>query len=136
MPSNVASPLCGRLPPATYLIFQTESDLIRPAPAHLLVTLDEHPGSINDGGWAFAMYDPDQRAKAQLIDFPASHHQRAGALTFADGHAEMHRWLDARTRPCIRHRAEIAHVATPNNQDADWLAARVSSPRDGTKSWW
>jgi type II secretory pathway pseudopilin PulG len=124
------------LPPSTYMIFQTESDLIRPAPVNLLVMLDEHPDSINDGGWAFQMHDPDQRAQAQLIDIPASYHHGAGALALADGHAEMHPWLDARTRPPIRHRTEITHVATPNNPDADWLAARVSSRRDGTKSWW
>ena len=91
---------------------------------------------INDGGWAFHMYDPDQRAQANLIDFPASYHNGAGALAFADGHAEIHKWLDARTRPKIHYRSEITHVATPNNPDADWLAARVSSRRDGTKPWW
>lgn len=124
------------LPPSTYRIYQTESDLIHPAPSNLLVLLDEHPNSINDGGWAFQMYDPDQRARANLIDLPASYHNGAGALAFADGHAELHRWLDARTRPPIRYRSEITHVATPNNPDTDWLAARVSSRRDGTKPWW
>ena len=124
------------LPPSTYIIFQKESDIIRPAPANLLVLLDEHPDSINDGGWAFQMFDPDQRPQASLIDLPAGYHNRAGGLAFADGHAEIHKWLDARTRPPIHYRSEITHVATPNSLDADWLAARISSRRDGTKSWW
>jgi len=38
------------LPPSTYMIFQTESDIVHPAPSNLLVLLDEHPDSINDGG--------------------------------------------------------------------------------------
>ncbi len=122
------------LPPATYMIFQKESEIVRPT--SLLVLLDEHPDSINDGGWAFQMYDPDQRARANLIDFPASYHNGAGALAFADSHAEIHKWRDARTRPPIHYRSEITHVATPNNPDADWLAERISSRRDGTKSWW
>jgi prepilin-type processing-associated H-X9-DG protein len=124
------------LPPSIYIIFQKESDIFHPVPAKLMVFLDEHPDSINDGGWAFRMFDPDQRAQAELIDFPASYHNGAAALAFADSHAEIHKWLDARTRPPVRHRSEITHVATPNNPDADWLAARVSSRRDGAKSWW
>ena len=124
------------LPPSTYIIFQKESDMIQPSPVNLLVLLDEHPDSINDGGWAFQMHDPDQRAQANLIDIPASYHNGAGGLAFADGHSEIHRWLDARTRPPIHYRSEITHVATPNNPDSDWLAARVPSRRDGTKSWW
>lgn len=124
------------LPPSIYHIFQMESDIIHPAPANLVVLLDEHPDSINDGGWAFHMYDPDQRAEGNLVDLPASYHGGAGALTFADGHAEMHKWLDARTRPKIQYRTEVTHVATPFNPDADWLAARISSRRDGSKPWW
>lgn len=123
------------LPASNYMIFQKESDIARPSPSMLLVFLDEHPDSINDGGWAFPMYDPDERARANLIDYPASYHNGAGALTFADGHAEIHRWLDPRTRPAIRFTNEIAHAKTPNNPDTDWLAARVSSRRDGAKPW-
>ncbi len=124
------------LPPSTYIIFQKESDIIRPSPANLLVLLDEHPDSINDGGWAFQMHDPDQRALGNLIDIPASYHNGAGGLVFADGHSEIHKWRDARTRQPIRHKSEITHIATPNSPDSDWLAARVSSRIDGTKPWW
>ncbi len=124
------------LPPTTYVVFQKDSDITGLSPANLLVLLDEHPDSINDGGWAFQMYDPDQRAQARLIDIPASYHNGAGGLSFADGHAEIHQWLDARTKPPVRYQTEITHLATPNNLDADWLAARISRRRDGTKSWW
>jgi len=98
--------------------------------------LDEHPDSINDAGWAFQMHDPDQRAQARLIDIPSSYHNGAGSLSFGDGHSEIHRWLDARTQPPIHFTNNVSNVATPNNPDADWLAARVSSRKDGTKSWW
>jgi len=124
------------LPPSTYIVFQKESEVVNPAPANLLAFLDEHPDSINDAGWAFQMHDPDQRAQAKLIDIPASYHNGAGSLSFADGHSEIHRWLDPRTRPAIHYTNNVSNVATPNNADADWLAARVSSRKDGTKSWW
>ncbi len=124
------------LPPSTYIVFQKETDIINPAPANLLALLDEHPDSINDAGWAFQMHDPDQRTQARLIDIPASYHNGAGGLSFADGHSETHKWLDARTRPRIHFTNNVSNVATPNNPDSDWLAARVSSRKDGTKSWW
>lgn len=124
------------LPPSTYIVFQKESDIINPAPANLLTLLDEHPDSINDAGWAFQMHDPDQRGQARLIDIPASYHNGAGSLSFADGHSEVHKWLDARTKPSIHFTNNVSNVATPRSPDSDWLAARVSSRRDGTKSWW
>jgi prepilin-type N-terminal cleavage/methylation domain-containing protein/prepilin-type processing-associated H-X9-DG protein len=124
------------LPPSNYIVFQRESDIITPGPGSLLTFLDEHPDSINDAGLAFQMHDPDQRARARLIDIPASYHNGAGSLSFADGHSEVHKWLDARTKPPIRHTNDVSNVATPNNPDADWLAARISARRDGRKSWW
>jgi len=124
------------LPPSTYIVFQMESDMINPSPANLLTLLDEHPDSINDAGWAFQMHDPDEQSRARLIDIPASYHNGAGSLSFADGHSEIHKWLDARTKPPIHHSNDVSNVATPNNLDSDWLAARVSSRKDGTKSWW
>ena len=124
------------LPPSNYMVFQREADIVIPAPVHLLTFLDEHPDSINDAGWAFQMHDPDQRAQARLIDLPASYHNGAGSVAFADGHTEIHRWLDPRTKPPIRSTNNVSNISTPSNPDADWLAARVSSRRDGTKSWW
>ena len=124
------------LPPSNYIVFQKEGDIINPAPANLLTLLDEHPDSINDAGWAFQMHDPDQRAQARLIDIPASYHNGAGSLSFADGHSEIHRWLDARTKPPIHYTNDVSNIPTPNSSDSDWLAARVSSRKDGTKSWW
>lgn len=124
------------LPPSNYIVFQKESDIVTPSPANLLTFLDEHPDSINDAGWAFQMHDPDQRARARLIDIPASYHNGAGSLSFADSHSEVHRWLDARTKPPVRYTNDVSNIATPNSPDADWLAARVSARRDGKKSWW
>ena len=124
------------LPPSNYIVFEKESEVVHPAPVNLLAFLDEHPDSINDAGWAFQMHDPDRRSQAKLIDIPASYHNGAGSLSFADGHAEIHKWTDPRTRPSIHYTNNVSNIATPNNPDADWLAARVSSRRDGAKSWW
>jgi prepilin-type N-terminal cleavage/methylation domain-containing protein len=68
------------------------TDLNTPGPAKTWVVVDEHPDSINDGSFYFnAGYEPSMY---EWRDFPASHHDGACGFSFADGHAEMHRWLE------------------------------------------
>ncbi len=70
-------------------------DLNQPGPANVFVMLDEHPDSINDALYAF---DPGYTAGAETWrDLPASFHNRTGSFSFADGHSEIHKWVDGRT---------------------------------------
>ena len=46
------------------------------------VTIDEQPDSLNDGQF----YIED---KTDWIDFPACYHNKAGGVSFADGHSEF-----------------------------------------------
>ncbi len=70
-------------------IFKKQADLIRPTPANCWVFLDESPGSINDGWF---VCDPTQATT--WVDIPASYHNGAGGLSFADGHAQIKKWTD------------------------------------------
>jgi prepilin-type processing-associated H-X9-DG protein len=54
--------------------------------------VDEHPDSINDGWLITAVETPDH-----WEDLPASYHNGACGFGFADGHAEIKKWLDAST---------------------------------------
>ena len=56
------------------------------------LTLDEHPDSIND---AFFVTDPNVN---NWQDIPASYHNGACGFSFADGHAEVHKWLSAASK--------------------------------------
>ena len=60
-----------------------------PNPAMTWVTLDEHADSINDG---FFINDINT---GQWSDTPASYHNGACGFSFADGHAEIHKWKSA-----------------------------------------
>jgi prepilin-type N-terminal cleavage/methylation domain-containing protein/prepilin-type processing-associated H-X9-DG protein len=62
-------------------------------PANTFVMLDEHPDSINDG---YYLNNPD--GATQWGDTPASYHNGACGLSFADGHSEIHKWLSASTK--------------------------------------
>ncbi len=63
-------------------------------PTQILVFLDEHPDSINDG------YFINKAYFHKWYDLPASYHNGAAAFSFADGRSEIHRWLhDGTKRP-------------------------------------
>jgi prepilin-type N-terminal cleavage/methylation domain-containing protein/prepilin-type processing-associated H-X9-DG protein len=72
-------------------IYHKESDIIRPGIANLWVFIDENPSSINDGAF---ICDPEYPTPNAWIDYPASYHNGAGGISFADGHAEIHKWRD------------------------------------------
>jgi prepilin-type N-terminal cleavage/methylation domain-containing protein/prepilin-type processing-associated H-X9-DG protein len=82
------------------------------------VFLDEHPDSISTiAFWT----SPTGGNGAKLVSFPGSQHKGAATISFADGHAESHRWLDPRTRPPVTGRNELAETNSPHNPDVAWL---------------
>ena len=95
-------------------------------PAMRFVFLDEHPDSLNAGGFANMMVPIP--ASARIIDFPASFHNGAGGISFSDGHAEIRKWRDARTRPVPHYNSNLQlNVDSANNQDMIWLSDRTSA---------
>lgn len=93
------------------------------------VLIDEHPDSINYGDFAVVYRDATELQKTQIIDMPASTHNGAGGLSFADGHAEIRRWVDPRTRPPVQYRDGAWATWTricPGNMDIVWLSERTT----------
>jgi prepilin-type processing-associated H-X9-DG protein len=113
-----------------YRQFKKYSELGTPSPAKCWVFIDEREDSINDGWFAVDMigYDPLQPGSYRIVDYPASYHNGAGGLAFADGHSEIRKWVDGRTKPALRSGQLLPlNQPSPNNQDVDWLQDRSSS---------
>jgi prepilin-type N-terminal cleavage/methylation domain-containing protein/prepilin-type processing-associated H-X9-DG protein len=88
------------------------------SPVNMFVTLEEREDSINDGWFAT---DPD--TLYQIVDYPASYHGKACGFSFADGHAEIHKWLDSRTMPALTSGMDLTlNVNLPGDKDIYWLA--------------
>ena len=106
-----------------YLQFLTLSSI--PQPGEIFVFIEEHPDSINDG---YFLNRPDDH---EWMDLPASTHDGAGVLSFADGHVEVHPWQNAETvRPAEPDGAQLPFpVATGRRQDYYWLTWRSSIER-------
>ena len=104
-----------------YRLFSTIDEVIAPQPAKAWVLITEREDSINDGWFGVDMLNT-------MVDFPASYHNNAGALAFADGHSEIKRWRDPRTMPPLRKGEPIPLVVPmPNNPDLEWLRERTTA---------
>ncbi|HEY4415206.1 MAG TPA: prepilin-type N-terminal cleavage/methylation domain-containing protein [Verrucomicrobiae bacterium] len=116
-------------------VFNKESDVTVISPSDLWVFIDEHPNSINDT--AFAVKMPPNQLQTVFIDLPAKYHNNATALSFADGHAEIHRWLKPGVLPPVTWAADAApflggaSFAVPSDPDVLWLAHRTTAPASG-----
>ena len=96
-----------------------------PHPAQIFVFLDEHPDSINDG------YFLNKDTYYQWIDLPASYHNGAASLAFADGHSELHRWQSQSTKvPAQAFAAMLpAPISHGEGTDFHWLLDHMSVDR-------
>ena len=116
-------------------LFGRQSDLIVPSPVNLWVFIDEHPDSLNDGFFKVDLLNANNGSGGNndWSDYPASNHGGSGALSFADGHAEVHKWTDpvvANTsgilnRPVIH--SKISGLKTTTPDDLVWLQQRTSA---------
>ena len=96
------------------------SDLRDPGPAGTWVLLDEHPDSMNDGFFCVDMNGYPNPRMASFPDLPASFHNKAAGIAFADGHSEIHKWKDPRTMPPVSRR-DPPSVSHANNVDVVWM---------------
>jgi prepilin-type N-terminal cleavage/methylation domain-containing protein/prepilin-type processing-associated H-X9-DG protein len=129
-------------PGGKWRTYAKESDAIRPGPSQIWVFIDEHPASINDGAFGLRMPDSPAGTSAQgWADFPAGFHNNAGSFAFMDGHAELHKWIEAVSLGShgltakTTSRSGLHQGNIPNNQDILWLARRTSALKSGDDPW-
>ena len=96
-------------------------------PVKTFVFGEEHPDSINDAAFATQMrgnMPTDPTSSARIIDFPASFHNGACAFSFADGHAEIHKWRGNKIKaPVMYNTALPLNVPAGDSwMDARWMA--------------
>jgi prepilin-type N-terminal cleavage/methylation domain-containing protein/prepilin-type processing-associated H-X9-DG protein len=101
-----------------YRQFIRTSDI--PNPAMTWLTLDEHPDSIND-----AFFVTDHNA-SHWQDRPASYHNGACGFSFADGHAEIRKWLSASSRyPVLYMYGPTKPFDDAGRRDMEWYKERL-----------
>jgi prepilin-type N-terminal cleavage/methylation domain-containing protein/prepilin-type processing-associated H-X9-DG protein len=108
-------------------IYDKQSTIV--SPAKTFVFVDEHPDSINDAAFANACTGADKPATAQIIDFPAAFHNGACGFSFADGHAEIHKWKGSKIRNApIKYTGTMALNVPAGDSwiDVQWMAENTT----------
>lgn len=102
----------------TWLTFGKTTGFSDPGPSMTWVLLDEDADSLNDAGFAVGMVRPE------WIDWPGTYHNMACGFAFGDGHSEIKKWSDPRTK-IVNHNA--GRKSVPNSADWEWIAERTSA---------
>ena len=95
------------------LTFLTKAELARAPRIEFFVFMDEHEDSLTMC-W---FYLDRGIALERWSHLPSSRHARSGVISYTDGHAEIHRWRDARTLVPVKGVYQGGIVATGSR---DW----------------
>jgi prepilin-type processing-associated H-X9-DG protein len=127
--------LKGQYSGGPWRVYRKESEMTAPSPSDLWVFVDEHPNSINDAAFGFIM--PQTSLGTTFLDLPAKYHNNACGFSFADGHAEIHKWVTPSAIPNPVWAADSSGApgigspnptAVPGDQDVLWMAHRTTAP--------
>jgi prepilin-type processing-associated H-X9-DG protein len=88
-------------------------------PTMTWVTLDEQADSINDGFFIVGM------SASSWGDIPASYHGGACAFSFADGHAEIHKWKSSTSIYPVRGFFYQVNFDAAGRSDYQWYNERT-----------
>jgi prepilin-type N-terminal cleavage/methylation domain-containing protein/prepilin-type processing-associated H-X9-DG protein len=119
----------GSLRQTSWRTYGKTLSMVNPSPTLLWIFVDEHPDSINDAGFAVQMASTG--VNATIIDFPASFHNGACGFSFADGHAEIHKWIGSTIKPPVLHKSigngQSGINAGDSADDVQWLQTHTSA---------
>lgn len=90
-----------------------------PRPSNYYVFIEEHPDTINDG------YFMNHWDEIKWGNLPASYHNNAANMSWADGHIEKHRWIPDTVRAPVKGAVGGGYVPFPDS-DYLWLRERTS----------
>jgi prepilin-type N-terminal cleavage/methylation domain-containing protein/prepilin-type processing-associated H-X9-DG protein len=113
---------------STYERYLKTSDFKKLSPTDAFVFADERADSINDGWFwidAAAWAVSAAGSSGKYRDLPAFYHNNASAFSFADGHAEIHKWRDGRFLSVQSGTAG----AIAASQDVWWLVTHATTPK-------
>jgi prepilin-type N-terminal cleavage/methylation domain-containing protein/prepilin-type processing-associated H-X9-DG protein len=105
------------------------TDITAPGPSSVYVLLDEHENSINDSH--FYPFSNLKAYESRWLDAPSGRHGNGTGFTFADGHAEIHRWADSevtqvRSSGGVVGPRDISFLPNPGLKDFSWFTNHIA----------
>lgn len=111
-----------------FMVYRKKSDIR--SPSGIFVTLDERYDSINEGNFAVDLSNTGTFGGKGTptpywwLDTPASYHGQGATLSFADGHVEIHQWLEPSTLGPVGITGFRRTSST--DRDISWLQQRTA----------
>jgi len=110
-----------------FISFRKTTSFIKLPATEAFVFMDERDDGVDDGFFGLDMVDN------YIRNFPSDFHGGVGAVTFADGHAELHRWRSAE----VQRRQQSGPATTvysvdmvaEDNPDLLWLRDHGTRPQ-------
>jgi prepilin-type N-terminal cleavage/methylation domain-containing protein/prepilin-type processing-associated H-X9-DG protein len=107
-------------------LFHKTTDIAKLSTSRTLVFVDERDDSVDDGCFAIDMVGN------QAVNVPSDYHGGSAPVTFADGHAEIHRWVTPefqRPQPSGTETVKQEFIpVSATNADLAWLRAHATAP--------
>jgi len=105
-------------------------ELNTPGPANVFAFVDESATTLLNTGKSVFSFDGGLHGTGaeRWRNVPAIYHGKAGNISFADGHAEIHKWVDSITMKWAK--VSVGFVSSANinlgeSIDYDWLNERT-----------
>jgi prepilin-type N-terminal cleavage/methylation domain-containing protein/prepilin-type processing-associated H-X9-DG protein len=96
-----------------------------PGPSDSWLFMDEHPDCLDDGAF-FVSLDYNNKS---FIELPGSNHGGAAGIAFADGHSEMHKWLEGTVPVAATGTLPDLSTARPGAA-SDWVWLAQHTPQN------
>ena len=106
-------------------------------PSNFFVTMDENEVTVND---AYFRVDVDANlnlnaSSMKINDWPAAYHGGSGGISFADGHAEVHKWRFLANPPDGFSPSSGTTLTGPAVKDLVYLSRISSQPIAAVPGW-
>jgi prepilin-type processing-associated H-X9-DG protein len=105
------------------------SDITSPGPSAVYVLIEEHENSINDSHF-LPFKDLHQFGNPVWLDAPAGRHGNAAGLAYADGHSDIHRWIDSNVQGTLGSSAPgplLGTTGPPGPRDFAWFTNHIAA---------
>src|ERR1051325_675724 len=101
-------------------VFAKTSDIHNPQPDNAMVFVDESEYVIDDGYFIVDAFSPNI-----WQNYPSSRHNGGGDMSFADGHAEVHRWQGSDTRSFKKTDGFPPATTPEGHRDLYWVQRKL-----------
>ena len=110
----------------TYIRAIRTTQLNTPGPASVFAFVDESAYTLLYTGNSTFSFDPGiPQGSEYWRNLPSHYHGSAGNISFADGHSEIHKWMDPRTLVKVQYGVTTSsHIVVGVSADYEWFNER------------